>query len=466
MLNVLIVDDEALVRTGIKYQIPWGEYRMQVVAEAGSVQEAIGILEGELQVDVVFTDIVMPGQTGLELLQWLRENHPFIVSVVLSYYDEFSYIQEALRLGTADYIVKTELDRPHSIQSMREIAEKARRNRQNRSRLREPESDRRYGCAAAVVGLGQEPLALCQEDRLEVKGCYPVNRNSWLLLYDRPLEEDRLLDMEQKYGRDGILLTFHGPEESVVDLILAVNLFLSRDFFYERLPHLNVYSVAARDILEHSQSLSGPNYVEIEQELSSMQWIWDQERMEEMLETVRQSRLLPPVIYNLFYCVQIQWNHFFPQKDIPAMFPLTGIHWWYQWVEWLNNFRTFATTQSKLGSYNPEVVSAIQNLMLWIDDCFTEGITLTEASRRVSISPNYLSRCFKDITGRPFNQYVREQRISYSKKMLLQSSLPIRKIAELCGFQDQFYFDKVFKKTVGETPSSFRQSFQRDKYPN
>lgn len=466
MLNVLIVDDEALVRTGIRYRIPWEEYQMQVVAEAGSVQEAIGILQGELRVDVVFTDIVMPGQNGLELLQWLRENHPFIVSVVLSYYDEFSYIQEALRLGTTDYIVKTELDYPHSIQSMNGIAEKALRNRQNRSQLGEPKSDRRYSCAAAVVGLGQETLALYQEDRMAAKDCYPVNSNSWLLLYDGPLEEDRLLDMEQRYGKDGILLTFHGPEESVVDLILAVNLFLSRDFFYERLPHLNVYSVAARDILGHSQSLSGPNYVEIEQELSSMQWIWDEGRMEEMLETVRQSRLLPPVIYNLFYCVQIQWNHFFPQKDIPAMFPLTGIHWWYQWVEWLSNFRIFATTQSRLGSYTPEVVSAIQNLMLWIDNHFTEGITLTEASRRVSISPNYLSRCFKDITGRPFNQYVRNQRISYSKKMLLQSSLPIRKIAELCGFQDQFYFDKVFKKIVGETPSSFRQGCQRDKQSN
>lgn len=60
MLRVLIVDDEPLVRTGIRYRIPWGEYRMQVVAEAGSVQEAIAVLQGQ-EIDVVFTDIVMPG---------------------------------------------------------------------------------------------------------------------------------------------------------------------------------------------------------------------------------------------------------------------------------------------------------------------------------------------------------------------------------------------------------------------
>ena len=297
---------------------------------------------------------------------------------------------------------------------------------------------------------------------LAAKAHYPVSRNSWLLLYEGELGEDRLLDMEQQYGREGILLTFDRTDISTVDLILAVNLFLSRDFFYERLPNLSVYSADAYSILGHSESLSGPRYVRVEEELSSMQWIWDAGRMEEMLETIRRSRLLPPVIYNLFYCVQIQWNHFFPQKDIPAMFPLTGIHWWYQWVEWLNNFRVFATTQSRLSSYSPEVVSAIQNLMLWIDQHFTEEITLTDASKQVSVSPNYLSRCFKDITGKRFNQYVRDQRIACSKKMLLQSRLPIRKIAELCGFQDQFYFNKVFKKAVGETPTSFRQSHRRD----
>lgn len=464
MLNVLIVDDEALMRTGIRYRIPWKEYQMEVVAEAGSVQEAIDILQGDLQVDVVFTDIVMPGQSGLELLQWLRENQPFIVSVVLSYYDEFSYIQDALRLGTTDYIVKTELDYPHAMQSMEGIAQKALHNQQNRHSLREPRRCDEYHSAMAVVGLGKGAFALRREDMEAAKACYPVSNSSWLLLYDGKLEEEGLLDMEQKYSGEGILLTFDGAEASVVELILAVNLFLSWDFFYERLPHLNVYAVSARDILEHTQSLDGPGYVRIEEELSAMQWIWNQGRMEELLETVRQSRLLPPVIYNLFYCVQNKWNQFFPLKDIPAMFPLTGIHWWYQWVEWLNNFRLFATTQSKLSSYSPEVVSAIQKLMLWIDENFTEEITLTQASRRVSISPNYLSRCFKDITGRPFNQYVRDQRIGYSRKMLLQSSLPIRKIAELCGFQDQFYFDKVFKKVVGETPSSFRQKRQSDKH--
>ena len=136
MLNVLIVDDEALVRTGIRHSVPWANYQMQVAAEAASVQEAIDVIHGPQRIDVVFTDIVMPGPNGLELLRWLRDHHPFITAVVLSYHNEFSYIQDALRLGVADYIVKTELDHPESIQSMHAIQEKALRNQQNRQELK------------------------------------------------------------------------------------------------------------------------------------------------------------------------------------------------------------------------------------------------------------------------------------------------------------------------------------------
>ena len=465
MLNVLIVDDEALVRTGIRHSVPWANYQMQVAAEAASVQEAIDVIHGPQRIDVVFTDIVMPGPNGLELLRWLRDHHPFITAVVLSYHNEFSYIQDALRLGVADYIVKTELDHPESIQSMHAIQEKALRNQQNRQELKNASRTRQFVCAMAVVGPEGRELALLPEDLEAASAHYPVNSNAWLLLYDRPFDEEHLLDMERRYGSDGILLTFDRVDAGPADLILAVSLFLSRDDFYERLPHLSVYSVDARAVLDRPRSLDGPEYVRLEQELSAMQWIWDPQEMERLLDTIRESRLLPSSVYNLFYCVQMQWRRFFPQNDIPAMFPMTGIRYWYQWLEWLNNFRTFTTTQSKLSAYAPEVVSAIQGLILWIDANFMNNITLTEASQKVNLSASYLSRCFKDITGRPFNRYIRDLRIDCSKKMLLQSNLSIRHIAEICGFQDQFYFDKVFKKAAGETPGNYRQRHGRTGLP-
>ena len=61
MLKVLIVDDEALVRAGICYRIPWKDFDMEVTAEAGSVPEAVEILQRDPTIDIVFTDIMMSG---------------------------------------------------------------------------------------------------------------------------------------------------------------------------------------------------------------------------------------------------------------------------------------------------------------------------------------------------------------------------------------------------------------------
>lgn len=457
MLSVMIVDDEALVRTGIRYQVPWDDFDMEVAAEAGSVAEAQKLLESGIHIDIVFTDIMMPGQDGLVLLRWLRDNHPGITPVVLSYHSDFTYIQEALRLGTVDYIVKTEVGDPKFLRSMDSIAMRARQGQQNLKSIRHQAGQVRYVSAVALSGLGNPAFFVRQEDLMEADCYYPVNEDCWVLLYERPLLQEFLLKMDRVYNKSGVLLTVERIEVSVPDLILSVNLFLGRDFFYKCLPHLSVYSLDPKAILSFSASLSGPEYVRLEQELSGMQWVWDQARMERLMTVISDHRLMPSSVYNLFYCVQTQWKRFFPQNDIPSMFPLTGIRYWYQWQEWINNFRTFTTTQSKLSTYSPEVVQGIQALLPWIDDNFMSDITLTMAAQRTNLSTSYLSRCFKEITGITFSQYIRDTRICYARKMLIQSNLPIRRISELCGFQDYFYFDKVFKKVVGQTPGSYRQ---------
>ena len=463
MLKVLIVDDEALVRAGICYRIPWKDFDMEVTAEAGSVAEAVEILQKDLTIDIVFTDIMMSGQDGLVLLRWIRENRPNITPVVLSYHSDFTYVQEALRLGTVDYIVKTELGDPNFLRSMENIAARARQGNQNLKNIRREASGVVYAGAVAICGMGNADFAVRQEELLEADGHYPISEDSWILLYEEPLTQEQLLELDRIYSQKGVLLTVNQVDVSIPDLILSVNMFFARDFFYKRLPHFSVYSLNPHEILTFSASLSGPEYVQLEQEFSSMQWVWDPKRMDMLMTKISDNRLMPSSVYNLFYSLQAQWSRFFPQNDIPTMFPLTGIHYWYQWQDWVANFRTFTTTQSQLSAYSPEVVRGVQGLLPWIDNNFMQDITLTMAAQRTNLSSSYLSRCFKEIVGVTFSQYVRDTRIDYAQKMLEQSNLPIRRISELCGFQDYFYFDKVFKKVVGLTPGVFRQKNGREK---
>jgi len=462
MLNVFIVDDEPLVRAGIKYSINWEKYDMQVIGEADGVDNAIEAILIHPQIDIVFTDIVMPEKNGLELIKWIRKYRPLITTVVLSYYNDFTYIQEALRLGIVDYIVKTELDYPDVSLSLQRIADIAKSNQQNRHKLNLHQSEADYSYVIAIVALNESPLSLREQELACASDHFQVSQNTHLLLYPTKVEEAQLLEMEKYYQKVGILLTFDGIRSiPVSDIIIAIKLFMSRDFFYDYLPHLYVYDLDIQSILEEKSCLSGPDYMKVEEQLSSMQWINDDAMLNQILNTIRNSRLLPSSVYNLFYCVQKQWQRFFSIDAVPNAFPISGIRFWYQWMDWLNHFRTFIATQSKLSSYSHEVINSIQKLVIWLNNNFTKNVTLTEAAQIANLSQSYLSRCFKNIIGKPFNVYLRDLKVEYAKKILTQSDLQISRIAEISGFMDQFYFTKVFKKCTGMTPSEYRAKIRK-----
>lgn len=103
-MNILVVDDESVIREGIKRTIrkAFPGHRVQL---AENPDEAAQILRGG-QIDVVLTDILMPGMTGLELMQVSRSNYPHVKWVIISAYSEFAYAKEAVRLGAKDYMLK------------------------------------------------------------------------------------------------------------------------------------------------------------------------------------------------------------------------------------------------------------------------------------------------------------------------------------------------------------------------
>lgn len=105
MYKVLLVDDEERVTQGMARFVPWEETGFSVVGCATSVARALVFVEKE-PVDLVITDIQMPVQSGLDLIRLMKPTYPQTKYVILSAYSEFSYAQEALRLGAFDYLTK------------------------------------------------------------------------------------------------------------------------------------------------------------------------------------------------------------------------------------------------------------------------------------------------------------------------------------------------------------------------
>lgn len=109
MIRVLIVDDDKLALRGLRTTMPWEQYDMQVVGEAENGQKALEFL-AKNPVDLAIVDLAMPVMDGLTLIRECNERYPEMLYVVMTFHENFEYVQEALRLGVMDYISKLKLE--------------------------------------------------------------------------------------------------------------------------------------------------------------------------------------------------------------------------------------------------------------------------------------------------------------------------------------------------------------------
>lgn len=94
----------------------------------------------------------------------------------------------------------------------------------------------------------------------------------------------------------------------------------------------------------------------------------------------------------------------------------------------------------------------------YINANLAKKITLDDVGRLTFFSPIYCDTVFKRETGRSIIDYLLERRIDEAKKYLMDITLPLARVAELCGFADYNYFCRVFKKRVGITPTAYRKA--------
>jgi len=97
----------------------------------------------------------------------------------------------------------------------------------------------------------------------------------------------------------------------------------------------------------------------------------------------------------------------------------------------------------------------IVNAKLFIDENFTDEITLEEVSKVVCVSPQYFSRLFKEETSENFIEYLTKVRIDRAKELMKNSNLSIKEICYKTGYADPNYFSHIFKKTEKLTPSEY-----------
>lgn len=109
MLNALVIDDDKLARKGLISLVPWKNCGFCVVGDVANGKLALEFLSAN-HVDLAIVDLSMPVMNGLEFIKESKKLYPSLQYVVLSFHEDFDYVQNALRLGALDYISKLRME--------------------------------------------------------------------------------------------------------------------------------------------------------------------------------------------------------------------------------------------------------------------------------------------------------------------------------------------------------------------
>lgn len=105
MINLMIVDDEIMTVNIIRAQFDWKAMGVDNVYTANSYRQACALFQ-KYEIHILLCDIEMPQKSGLDLLEWVRDNRMDVVSVFLTGHDRFEYCKRALELGGLEYVLK------------------------------------------------------------------------------------------------------------------------------------------------------------------------------------------------------------------------------------------------------------------------------------------------------------------------------------------------------------------------
>ena len=124
-------------------------------------------------------------------------------------------------------------------------------------------------------------------------------------------------------------------------------------------------------------------------------------------------------------------------------------------MEWVSRYRVWLYEDTKRFSRESEVGRMI-NTVSFMKEHFARDISVAEAASRIAVSRSSFCVMFRKWTGTSFGEYLQKLRLGHAREMLEKTDCPVAEIAFRCGYNDIYYFSRVFHKAVGYPPADYR----------
>lgn len=471
MFKVFLVDDEEWVIESLKASVKWNLYGFEIVGYALRGAEAFEAI-GQLNPDVVFTDIRMPGMNGLELIKNLKDAGNDALLIVISGYAEFAFAQKAMNNGAFGYCLKpfdeTEitgfLKKAKSILEEREgpvqtdildlIEEDDDRAREGLRKALllsgiDMEADEGLGVA---VSIGNNKLKL---DRWKSCVVLRIGFSKHAYLY-RMSDHHRVLVELQGAAKNGIKgIGFSGGIQQVDRIRDAIH---SAEMMAYRYFTTGVRLTVEADGFQEK----APSIKKLEEAIARNDGYHLQKQLDELGTLFANGQLNIKhalIVYNLIQSFSHQSeeepyeDYVYSYEKLASLFGTA--------LEMLKYLK--GLLEVKYNTEQERMLPKAQNrtfkpIFKFVNDHYLDDISLQSISKEFDINANYVSQLFKRELGTTFTEHLTNLRIDYACKLLATTALPLNEISEKSGYDDYFYFSRIFKKVKGITPSSYRDS--------
>ncbi len=406
MYTILLVDDEPTARNGMRSCINWEAHDLTIVGEADNGAAALEKAL-ELRPDIVLTDIRMPVMDGITLTDRLRTSLPSCKILVMSGYEEFSYAKKLMGMKVSEYLLKP-VSEEELIEALDRLTGEIQEESLQKSSL------------AATDTLLYESLPQLKSRLLlkMLKGSLPPNEDL--------LQQTDILSLPIQWARCRLMV-----------MIIAIDSF---SFAAEKpdARDLELLQFAVANIAEEivNRTASGFLCYSGFENVTGIIGV-DKAHSCDIGALCQNIAMLVKEHLNLKIFIGVG-------EAVASIAQLK---------------EAFTSAQAVLDEkMHKGKRSIVQMTLRYMEENYNLNVSLAEAAQRVFVTPNYLSRVFKEEMNANFIDWLNLIRVNKAKELLVSTNLKTYEIAEQVGYKDYKYFSAMFKKIVGRTPKEYGYS--------
>jgi two-component system response regulator YesN len=432
MYRLLIVDDEPVITDGLYELFKVGIGYELDLYKAYSGDEAIDWLN-RTRVDIVLSDIRMPGMDGLQLLEKIKQNWPECKVVFLTGYNEFEYVYKAIQFRAVNYLLKTE-GHPKIIEAVKKSIdeiEEARKLQYLAGQAKEFSDQAEYLLQRDffIQMLQSGGSEIFTDQQPGIAGVPMATKHPVMLLLGRTSEQEA-----------GGLYSERIREANMVRLV-------SEGYFRNTVSSFCIH-VTTNEFLWFIQ----PDNVEaLDREDLLPAWEKTDLFINGTLEVIQDVcvKTLNRKISFVFGNNAVPWAE--AGREYDKLRQIYDRHIGDAGREIIILKRDYIEHETSENA----ILLKIQN---FIDENLSRDVSLVRLAEVVHFNPTYLSRLFKLKKGITLSDYIDDLRIEKANRYLASGELKVHEIAELVGYESSTNFGRFYKKKTGITPQEYRDS--------